>query len=207
MGEHTEKVLQLKILPRLTLPLDWLCVSKIQAQYFTPSLRVLSGILGAEKSPLITRIRKYCLKEKSNSTVCFSYFRKYNWTSALGCSVLCSVFQQRINLYRSLVCWFAFVSGFIVFLRVEGFSNNCLFLLSKKFSTQVLQQVDMVARRHHLLLCVINLLPEEEKTWLCLDCRASVVNIYRNQHCWQKWNLQRSSGSKFSAKTREEETI
>lgn len=47
----------------------------------------------------------------------------------------------------------------------------------------------------------------EGKTWLCLDCRASLVNIYRNQHCWQKRSLQKAWGSRLSAKTREEQTL
>lgn len=47
----------------------------------------------------------------------------------------------------------------------------------------------------------------EGKTWLCLDYRASLVNIYRNQHCWRKRSLQKAWGSGLSAKTREEQTL
>lgn len=56
-----------------------------------------------------------------------------------------------------------------------------------------------------ITLCNKLLFQKEEEKWLCLDCRATLVNIYKNQHHWQKWSLQKSSGSRCLAKTKEEQ--
>lgn len=46
-----------------------------------------------------------------------------------------------------------------------------------------------------------------EKTQLCLDCTASLVNIDRNQHCGRKWSLPRAQGSRLSSATTWEQTL
>lgn len=113
-----------------------------------------------------------------------------------------------MNLSASFVCCFTFVSGFIVFHCAKHPANNCLFLLSKKFSTRVLQQIYVVVRRHPpITLC--NKPPsrrerERERNGLGLPGRANLVNIYRNHQSWCTWSLQRSFGSTFSAHSGEE---
>lgn len=91
---------------------------------------------------------------------------------------------------------------------MECSGNNCLFSLSKKFSTRALPQIYAVVRGHPpITLC--NKLPsrrerERERNGLCLASRANLVNIYRNHQSWHTWSVQRSLGSTFAAHSGEE---
>lgn len=109
-----------------------------------------------EKSLLVSRMRQCCAKQNPIQPLGFPPLGIESNVSFGRLSLMLSIQTENTSL-----CTFCLLSCFCFWFYcfpLRGMFREQLFVLARKFGSQVREQIYVAVRRHHLLLCAINFL-------------------------------------------------